>query len=299
MFNKHSNPVFSRREIAPNSIDNCKPFHFVHPFTCMVAGMTDSGKTIWVKSLLQQAQRAISLPPERIVWCYSQWQPAYLELMTIPNIEFVRGIPENLEQDSYFDIHKRNLMVIDDQMANAGNDKRIVNLFTRGSHHRNLSMIHIVQNLFHQGKGSRSIRLKQHYLILFKNPRDKLQILTLAKQMYPGNTDFFINRYEEVVQRPLGYLLVDLKATTQDNCKLRTNVLPGEERFDNIGVPDNISKELLQYFKQQNLMTPPVIPVMQKLQDSMDGLLSRSDLGDYERAKHYMQLQDKYVAFKQ
>ena len=210
-----------------------------------------------------------------------------------------KGIPENLEQDSYFYIHKRNLMVIDDQMADAGNDKRIVNLFTRGSHHRNLSVIYIVQNLFHQGKGSRSISLNSHYLVLFKNPHDKLQILTLAKQMYPRNTDSFINHYEEAVQRPFGYLLVDLKTTTPDNCRLRTNVLPGEERFDNSGVPNNISQDLLQYLKQQNLMTPSVIPVIQKLQDSMDGLLSRSDLGDYERARHYMQLQNKYLTFKQ
>ena len=93
-------------------------------------------------------------------------------------------------------------MVIDDQMENAGGDKRIVNLFTRGSHHRNLSVIYIVHNLFHQGKNSRSISLNSHYLVLFKNPRDKLQILTLAKQMYPGNTDFFIKRYEEAVRRP-------------------------------------------------------------------------------------------------
>ena len=110
-------------------------------------------------------------------------------MTTIPNIEFVKGIPENLEKDSYFDIHKRNLMVIDDQMADAGNDKRIVNLFTRGSHHRNLSVIFIVQNLFHQGKGSRSISLNSHYLVLFKNSRDKLQILTLAKQMYNNNNN--------------------------------------------------------------------------------------------------------------
>ena len=31
----------------------------------------------------------------------------------------------------------------------------------------------------------------------------------------------------------------------------------------------------------------------------MYGLLSRSDLGDDERAKHYMQLQNKYLTFKQ
>ena len=99
-------------------------------------------------------------------------------------IEFVKGIPTVLEHDSYFDVNKRNLIVFDDQMIDASKDKRIVNLVTRGSHHRNLSVIYIVQNLFHQGKGSRSISLNSHYLVLFKNPRDKLQILTLAKQMY-------------------------------------------------------------------------------------------------------------------
>ena len=66
-----------------------------------------------VKSLLQQAQNTIHLPPERIVWCYSQWQLAYSELsMTVPEIEFVKGIPSTLEQDSYFDVNIRNLIII-------------------------------------------------------------------------------------------------------------------------------------------------------------------------------------------
>ena len=144
----------------------------------------------------------------------------------MPNIEFVKGIPTALEQDFYFDVNKRNLIVFDDQMIDASKDKRIVNLFTSGSHHRNLSVIYIVQNLFHQEKGSRSISLNSHYLVLFKNPRDKLQILPLARQMYPGQMDFFLNQYEEAVKRPFGYLLIDLKTITQDNCRLRTNVLP-------------------------------------------------------------------------
>jgi len=38
---------------------------------------------------------------------------------------------------------------------------------------------------------------------------------------------------------------------------------------------------------------------MRKLQDSMDGLLSRTDPGEYERARHYIQLQNKYLTFKQ
>ena len=147
----------------------------------MVAGMTGSGKTVWVQSLLQRAQTVIDQPPERIIWCYSQWQPAYNQLlMMIPTIEFVKGIPESLEND-YNIRNIRNLIVIDDQMIEAGKDNRIVNLFTKGSHHRNLSVIYIVQNLFHQGKGNRSISLNSHYLVIFKNSRDKLQMLTLSQ----------------------------------------------------------------------------------------------------------------------
>ena len=126
-------------------------------------------------------------------------------------------------------------------MIDASKDKRIVNLFTsftRGSHHRNLSVIYIVQNLFHQGKGSRSVSLNSHYLVLFKNPRDKL---TLAKQMYPGQTDFFLNQYEEAVKRPFGYLLIDLKSTTQDNCRLQTRTSRISEAANSFACPASSS----------------------------------------------------------
>ena len=62
-------------------------------------------------------------------------------LVAIPHIKFVKSIPVALEQDSYFDVNKRNLIVFDDQMIDSNKDKRIVYLFTRGSHHRNLSEI--------------------------------------------------------------------------------------------------------------------------------------------------------------
>ena len=297
MNSKHSNSNFA--PVIPMSQERCQRFQLVHPFTCMVAGMTGSGKTVWVQSLLQQAQTVIDQRPERIIWCYSQWQNAYTQLlMMIPTIEFVKGIPESLENDTYLDVNMRNLIVIDDQMIEAGKDNRIVNLFTKGSHHRNLSVIYIVQNLFHQGKGNRSISLNSHYLVLFKNPRDKLQILTLAKQMYPSETASFIKEYEEAVRRPYGYLFVDLRPTTPDRCRLRTNVLPGEERFDK-GFDDNrISQELLKYLKQQTLIVPPPISEMQRIQNNMDNLLYRTNIGEDQKAKQYMHLQNKFLNYK-
>ena len=32
-------------------------------------------------------------------------------LVAMPHIEFVKGIPTDLEQDSYFNVNKRNLMI--------------------------------------------------------------------------------------------------------------------------------------------------------------------------------------------
>ena len=44
------------------------------------------------------------------------------------------------------------LVVIDYLMQELSNDQRITNLFTKGCHHRNLSVIFILQNIFHPGK---------------------------------------------------------------------------------------------------------------------------------------------------
>ena len=118
--------------------------------------------------------------------------------------------------------------------------------------------------------------------------------------MYPGQTDFFLNQYEEAVKRPFGYLLIDLKTTTQDNCRLRTNVLPSEEGFNQAGFQENIPQELLKYLKQQTLSPVPLLPAMQEIQGNMDDLLSRNDLRDDEKAKlRYFQLQNRYLAFKE
>ena len=121
----------------------CQQFRFEHPFASMIAGMTGSEKIDLGSISIASSFRSNYPPPERIVWCYSQWQPAYTEmLVAMPHIEFVKGLPTALEQDSYFDVNKRNWIVFDDQMIDAIKDRR-------GYHHRNLSVIYIVQNPFH------------------------------------------------------------------------------------------------------------------------------------------------------
>ena len=56
---------------------------------------------------------------------------------------------------------------------------------------------------------------------------------------------------------------------------------------------ENILQELLRY-----LMVPPPISEMQRIQNNMDNLLYRTHLGEDQKAKQYMQLQNKFLNYK-
>ena len=109
-------------------------------------------------------------------------------------------------------------------MSEASNDKRICDLFTKGTHHHNLSVICLVQNLYYQGKESRTMSLNSQYLVLFNNPRDQQQVMVLARQMYPGQSEKFLSSYKMATSKPYGYLAIDLKPDTPNDKRLWPNV---------------------------------------------------------------------------
>ena len=123
-----------RKHAQPNvetMVENPK----IHQFTenGLILRHTGGGKTWLVKNLLENRRQWISPAPQRIIWIYGQWQPLYAEMQRIiPGIEFVKGIPANIEDEQFLNPAIRNLIVIDDLMSEASNDKRICGLFTKG-----------------------------------------------------------------------------------------------------------------------------------------------------------------------
>ena len=62
----------------------------------------------------------------------------------------------------------------------------------------------------------------------FKNPRDQLGIRHLMMQVFPTNWRDTIRVYEDVTQRPYGYLMLDLYSASDDRYRLFANLLKGE-----------------------------------------------------------------------
>ncbi len=193
-----------------------------HPFTALVAGPTGCGKTRFVFRLIENADVMIDPTPRKIVYCYSEYQQLFDKYR---RVDFRQGLPDL--QD--FDGSEPVLLVIDDLMNET--DESIANLFTKGSHHRNISVLFLIQNLFHKNRHVRTISLNSHYMVLFKNPRDASQFASLARQMYPNRSAFAVEAYKDATREPFSYLFVDLRPEQDEDLRLRTNIFPNETRY--------------------------------------------------------------------
>lgn len=120
-----------------------------NPFSMIVAGPSSCGKTTFIVKLIQNAHIMCDQPYEKIYWAYSEKNAKPKALEHIPNVHFIKGVPENIQNQS--SSNKYILLVLDDLMNEADSEK-ISNLFTRGSHHNKISTILVTQNCFAKGR---------------------------------------------------------------------------------------------------------------------------------------------------
>lgn len=186
------------------------------PFSMIVAGPSGCGKSTFVEKLVLNFVKRNTF--KHIHWYNSDARALSDNLKKINIIEIHTEIPYTFET-----IEDNSLIILDDMMLEAYN-KAVCGLFVKKSHHHNISVILISQNVFHQSKLSRDISLNSKYLVLFKNPRDKSQMLPLARQIYPENPMELYRVYKEVTSIPHGYLLFDLTQSANDIIRFRTDI---------------------------------------------------------------------------
>jgi len=139
------------------------------------------------------------------------------------NITYQEGLSEKYGNA----LGEPSLIILDD-LLNQVYSKDFCYLFTKGSHHRNIIVLLLTQNLFHQGNNCRDISLNAKYLVLLKNVRDKNQFLYLARQACPEDSHSLLDAYLDATRQPQGYLILDFAQDTDDTLRFRTNVFPDE-----------------------------------------------------------------------
>ena len=117
-------------------------------------------------------------------------------------------------------------------MTEAKCDQRIPDLFTKGSHHSNMPIVYLTQNLFPQRKACRDIALNTQFMVLFNNPIDRQQVGNLARRIYPSTSTVFMKQFEQATSHPYGYHVIDLKSDKPEKDRLHTEVFDMAKSID-------------------------------------------------------------------
>ena len=153
-------------------------------------------------------------------------------------IQFHRGLPDPSYLTKWFGPTRGGVLILDDLMEEGGQDKRMLDLFTKDSHHRNITVLYLTQDLFFPGKFSKTIKRNAHYIVAFKNPRDQTGIRTILLQAFPDRWRQVFRLFKHITSRPFGYLMLDVHPASDDRYRLWSHLTPleGQAQVDTLSV---------------------------------------------------------------
>ena len=188
-----------------------------HPFRCLVAGPSQSGKSTFVHNLLLQQNDIIDIyfdyvtivlgteanKNETLSTLKYELRPGVMEIIELKKLyETTELMKKNFSSEFENFVKnkagKKGCVIFDDLMSELSECGLLLDLFSKYSSHYDLTTIHIMQNIFFKAGGKHSsdhvtVYQSMHVLVLFKNPLDNTVIHTITQCISRGK------KYSELV----------------------------------------------------------------------------------------------------
>ena len=178
------------------------PIKFLANHNCIIFGMTGSGKSFFILKVIKE--QLIHPFPKQVYYMYGVRQPF---MDHHPNIKFIEGL-----DFSQMDTSKPSMLVIDDLVLECKNQE-VSAAFIRESHHKQISLFYITQNLFPNCPNFRLMSANSHYFVLFYNQRNFRQVTTLARQIFVGkDVKRILEAYKRASETERGFILLSFSA---------------------------------------------------------------------------------------
>lgn len=194
-----------------------------HPFSMLLSGSRETGKTEFTKTLLLRSKDLVTSHLSWIYWFAPTKQTDVFSVLEkyLTNIIFVKGLPEDDILDFINQRAGKKLLVLDDLMGEASERKDIRDLFTRGRH-EDVSVVMLSQNDFYGGKYYKDIARNTDYAVLFKNVRNPAMIHIYAQQM--NLKEFLPKVYHDATREKYSYLFMNLRSNCDERLRFRTSI---------------------------------------------------------------------------
>jgi hypothetical protein len=208
-----------------------------------VCGPSQCGKTRYIMKIIEQNDKLIHPPVDKLIYLYSVEQDSYndikkyirdsSEIATLKTYEFIdctKGIVSAEELRPK--LGKATLLVLDDLMVIAASNKtnleNLNNLASRDSHHSNTSVIFVCQNLNYGSGKLRNCRVNSQYHTMFNSLSDSRDVEMIASNKKIPLA--LLNKIlSEVGKKQYGYILFDGSPKSFANTRVRTGIFCDDE----------------------------------------------------------------------
>ena len=214
---------------------------FKHPFTCIIAGRSRTGKTTFVENLMLNESKLIDKDFDyiEIFMGTSASDNRLSELrkkllcpvvihetnkMFSSGQEFCKLFPDLLINRIHKE--KNGCFIFDDLMSELADCNILTDLFTKHSSHSNLSVIFITQNLFFEGKKkSQNITIYRntHILVLYRNPLDNSTISLVARRI-SASKHRELKEMFQFMQEKYRYVVIHGDFNTPEELRFTTDI---------------------------------------------------------------------------
>ena len=178
------------------------PIKFLANHNTIIFGQTGVGKTQFMLEVIRQ--KLVHPFPKHVYYMFNVEQ----DFMKTWNeterqsITFIKGVDFDR-----VDTSEPSLLVIDDLLLST--NKEVANVFIMGSHHKQISLFFITQNLFPNCPIFRTMSANAHYYVIFHCQRHFRQVHTLARQIFVGkDLQRIINAYKRASKRARGFIVL-------------------------------------------------------------------------------------------
>lgn len=176
--------AFQKYEFVDKNIyiNDDSEIKLISPFALFVVGCTGSGKSWTVLKWLKYSTRVFQKKYAQVFYFYgSTYQDAFRD-PCLKHVKFSSDL--KLLEKIVSTKHKSPgiLLILDDLMHIAGNSTIIEQLYTRGSHHYNIDIINIVQNIFYKSPNFVTLKENTQYILIKRFINDS-KIKLLASQI--------------------------------------------------------------------------------------------------------------------
>ena len=210
-----------------------------HGFDCtletstsmILAGPSNCGKSTFAVSLIQYRKIMYDSEISKIIIVSPHQQAIFQKLKENENVDILHELPDYEDIKNMADMYQSQglILFLDDIMEDMAPKLELSKIFTQLCHHKQLTCILSVQNLFFQNNNYKNMALNCSYLVLFRAPGNKRQIPIIGSRMFPGKASKFVDSYEKATKLPYSYLFVDYRQKTRNLMRLKSDILPTDK----------------------------------------------------------------------